>query len=328
LLAAARAEWPGEDASALPRVINALLNLRAALRRFASAEMAHRWLAALTLGERFQAETAAQAEVLSQAEALVSPEMREFVAEVSGGDPAWAGFAAQIIAPVTEVVPAAGDSFLSELAGVFLLGPVFERLDIRSAVAAAARGCQRPARAESLLLFLLAVRCLGRGRAALAIGDPAPRLFAGLDFAPTLSEMAETLAAADSVAAFDMLRENLSEDELLTTDDSGLEYFAIEEIFPALGAMDGIAALHWSRIARAILRQFARQLIGFAQSSPEYIFQNFLAGTGTIHSFAERIEVRLGASPLEVVLRISGAYRNYSPGWHRGVEIWLRAPSD
>jgi hypothetical protein len=87
-------------------------------------------------------------------------------------------------------------------------------------------------------------------------------------------------------------------------------------------------------LARRILRQFARGLMGFHLSSPQYIVHNFLLGSGCIRHGDSSISVELAPPPLAVVLRLAGAYQqSYSPTWlpadqqepaHRGTEICIQ----
>ncbi|MGP8175893.1 MAG: hypothetical protein ACLP7O_15295 [Terracidiphilus sp.] len=325
LLVAAMTEWEREDAIGLEAAIEALIEFRQMAQSFHSPDAIRRWLRAAARGDKASCEAIAMECGVPHRDALV-----EFVAMASGGDSAWAEFVAQTITGHDGAPIHAGESFLTELGGAFLIGLAFERLHVHDAITAAAGSCEEPGRAEPVLRHLLAVRCMGRGRASMSISDPAMRAFANLDFVPSLAEMAVILHAADAGAALRMLQAERPEEESLVPEDLSQEernYLSIGEVFPELAA-DSDADIIWSRIALAIVRQFARQLTGFAQSSPEYIFRNFLAGTSSVRRAADRIEVRLPQSPLEVVLRISGAYRSYTLPWHPGVEIWLRAPSD
>lgn len=325
LLVAAMTEWEREDAVGLETAIDALIEFRQMAQSFHSPDAIRRWLRAAARGDKVSCEAIAMKCSVPHRDALV-----EFVAMASDGDSAWAEFVAQTITGHDGAPIHAGESFLTELGGVFLIGLAFERLHVHDAITVAAGSCEEPGRAEPVLRHLLAVRCIGRGRASMSISDPAMRAFANLDFVPSLAEMAGILHAADAGAALRMLQAERPEDESLVPEDLSQEernYLSIGEVFPELAA-DSDADTIWSRIALAIVRQFARQLTGFAQSSPEYIFRNFLAGTSSVRRAADRIEVRLPQSPLEVVLRISGAYRSYTLPWHPGVEIWLRAPSD
>ena len=87
-------------------------------------------------------------------------------------------------------------------------------------------------------------------------------------------------------------------------------------------------------LARRILRHFARGLMGFHLSSPQYIVHNFLLGSGSIRHCVSSISVELDPPPLAVVLRLAGAHQqSYSPTWlpadpqepaHRGTDICIQ----
>jgi hypothetical protein len=78
--------------------------------------------------------------------------------------------------------------------------------------------------------------------------------------------------------------------------------------------------LSWSeardRLAQRTLRRFAKGLIGFADSSAEYLGENLLSGGGAVRCADDSIEVVLPAVPLQLVLRIAGWHRReYSTPW-------------
>lgn len=59
-------------------------------------------------------------------------------------------------------------------------------------------------------------------------------------------------------------------------------------------------------LARAGLKLFARKLLGFEWSSPEYLYQNFLAGRGFVTRYADHLRVELPPVPLRLVLGMTG----------------------
>jgi hypothetical protein len=80
-------------------------------------------------------------------------------------------------------------------------------------------------------------------------------------------------------------------------------------------------------LARAVLRNLARKLIGFEASSPEYLFRNFLTGPSSVLLSARTIEVHMPESPLQVVLRLSGLYGTpVVIPWLEDRELCLLAP--
>ena len=84
-----------------------------------------------------------------------------------------------------------------------------------------------------------------------------------------------------------------------------------------------------SLFARAAIRHFVGRLIGFESSTPEYLYRNFLSGLSTIRHVEDRLEVRLPASPLSLVLRMAGLQeQKYRPDWLKGREVWLLPPQE
>lgn len=327
LAIAANAEWPSqnaEDSRGLREAVDGLMKLRRALSSAGTFEDVLGALQAMIA----QPHDAAR-NMPGTHSAFIDLSLKEFIMQVSGGNPEWATFAAAVIAPGSAVNRAPEDSFLSELGGVFLLACSFRDLEIDPALRAAAQTSDDPALCAAVLRHLLAVRCLGRSRAALAIHDRAIAEFAGLPSHVSLSEMAEILAAADvnaallivSEAAIDRSAENPEDD----FEDRRGDNFDLGEIFPEL-QLDAGRERSWSHLAWLLLQNFALRLPGFSRSSPEYIFKNFLAGTTQLRVDKNRIEVRLAQSPLSVVLRIAGMYQNLVLPWREGVEICLLAP--
>jgi hypothetical protein len=82
--------------------------------------------------------------------------------------------------------------------------------------------------------------------------------------------------------------------------------------------------LAWSLIARALMRTFARRLMGFDQSSMPYLYQNFLAGTSTVHLQQDLVEVQLPCSPLHTILRMAGVHgQSYTLPWLDYTQVTL-----
>lgn len=328
LLVAAKTEWPGhdDDLSGLRYAIDGLLELRRVLSAFASPELALRFLQA-AVAHKYEA---AQ-QILAACHLVVDDDLLGFVSSASGGDQTWVGLASSVVGPSNSSDASREESFLCELGGIFLLGPAFIDLNVDEALRDAAQSCEEPLRVEQVLRHHLALRCMGWPRASLAISDPAIALFAHAQRNPSLSEMADTLESADVGAALRIVAERMMEHAGEGPEDGSLDehldYFAVGRVFPEL-QLDADRDVAWSRIGAAVLRNFARRLPGFGRSSPEYLFQNFLAGTSSVRVGTSRIEVRLAQSPLVVVLRIAGSYRLLTLPWHEGVEICLLAPAE
>ena len=72
------------------------------------------------------------------------------------------------------------------------------------------------------------------------------------------------------------------------------------------------------------MRAFARRLMGFDQSSLEYLYHNFLAGTSTVHVQQDLVEVQLPCSPLHVIVRMAGVDgQSYALPWLNDMQVTL-----
>ena len=74
----------------------------------------------------------------------------------------------------------------------------------------------------------------------------------------------------------------------------------------APGPDDPDLDLACSLVAAAVLRSFARRLLGFHWSSADYLYRNFMVGAGAVLATGEQLEVRLPRPPLHVVLSMTG----------------------
>jgi hypothetical protein len=80
-------------------------------------------------------------------------------------------------------------------------------------------------------------------------------------------------------------------------------------------------------LSQAVLRQFARQLIGFGWSSPDYLHQNFFAGTGRLTIKPDQIDVLLPQTPLGSVLRMAGLHQaEYRLPWAIELNVRILLP--
>jgi hypothetical protein len=88
-----------------------------------------------------------------------------------------------------------------------------------------------------------------------------------------------------------------------------LAYFSLPDLPPALDATLTV-------LAQGVMRTLARHLLGFAWSSPAYLYDNFLAGDSLIALRGDEIHVQLPASPLHTVLRLTGrSQQRYTLPW-------------
>ncbi len=321
LWAAARNAWEEEPAG-LQYAIDNLLSLRDLLANIGSAEISQKFLLASIEGRRDHALA-----LLAGCNLRADVSTLEFVRVASGGNPEWAGFVADVITP--RIDPDQDESFLSDLGGVFLLAGAFEDLHIHRAIESASGNCNEPERAAAILRFLLAVRCCGVSRAESAIRDRAIAEFAAMPSNVTLQEMAQVLDSADVQSALTVIDAAMKEhygEPLNHVPHQHRDYFAIGKAFKELNLRPNTEDA-WASIAAAVLRNFANRLPGFARSSPDFIFQNFLTGTAQVRVSDQSVTVQMGQCPLTVVLRMAGAYRMLVLPWRKG-EICLLAPPD
>src|SRR5262249_42874803 len=104
-----------------------------------------------------------------------------------------------------------------------------------------------------------------------------------------------------------------------------LAYFSLGACWPAIPfSLDLIGTI----AARAVLRHFARRLIGFNASGPDHLYTNFLAGRTIIEDTVYRLEVEIMPPPLSVVLRMAGIHDEVYPASWIGREVWLRQTSE
>lgn len=83
----------------------------------------------------------------------------------------------------------------------------------------------------------------------------------------------------------------------------------------------------WLPLAQAVLRTFARRLLGFGWSSAEYLSRNFLTGVGQLSLAPNRIEVLLPAVPLGSVLRLAGLHHTeFNLPWADDIVVRLSLP--
>jgi hypothetical protein len=105
-------------------------------------------------------------------------------------------------------------------------------------------------------------------------------------------------------------------------------YFCLSQYWPDF-ELDPALDYTFSLISRAALKHFARKLLGFESSSPDHLHQNFLSGLSEIRSVDARLEVRLPASPLSLILRMTGLQQQkFAPAWLKGSEVWLLPPQE
>lgn len=257
--------------------------------------------------------------------------------DLMDGDLDWAGQAMAVLlneqhqgAVAVSASSASEESFLSHCAGIFLLGPAFVESGLDEIIRASTRAAENSDRAAAALRHFVVLKCLGRFRAVVSRNDAAVRLFSGVrdnDFPDLLLEP----ACVDAECVPALLAGNLASSDLASLSGACQSSPADGDYFSA-GAWADVSIppaidLAASLLARAVLKQFARRLLGFHAASPEHLYQNFLAGTGAIRVKPMRIEIQLPQSPLAIVLQLSGAWnQTYVVPWLREREICLLPP--
>jgi len=105
-------------------------------------------------------------------------------------------------------------------------------------------------------------------------------------------------------------------------------FFSFSQCWPDF-ELDPLLDCTFSLISRAALLHFARKLFGFEASSPDHLQQNFLSGLSEVRRIDQRLEVRLPASPLSLILRMAGLQQQkFAPAWLKGSEVWLLPPQE
>lgn len=229
---------------------------------------------------------------------------------------------AALQAPAAQPAPP-GETAGTLFGGVFLLAPAIERLGLAEWLAGCPYPppCDQPAEKAGLLLFLLGLQALGARWAQQGLHDNGLAWLAGLDRPPAREALqayaeqvppdrhrsfraelsrhlhARGLAARPTPAA---LAHELGAERLraLRLARGPQRILANERLDRALGLATG-----------ALLREFARSLRGFADSSPDYVRRNLLFGPARIERDAQRLHVHLEHCPLAVVLRMAGFER-------------------
>ena len=165
-------------------------------------------------------------------------------------------------------------SAFTPFGGLILLLPHIAALPIDAMFSATDRAYVR---------LLVLARCAGAERAGRAMGDPVLARLCGLSENDTLRrEWIED--HRDRLTTFE---------RVLDPSDADLSWFG-EEL--------ALAAHH-------VMRGFARRLPGFSESSPAFLYENFLAFSATVEQTRAAIVCRMGRPPLAALLGVTGALR-------------------
>ncbi len=160
----------------------------------------------------------------------------------------------------------------------------------------------------NLLLWLIALQCLGKLDSQQAMSDTGLALFAGFAQPPQLeisqnypASLTPEIHAAFTEAFAEYLREILKQPSLF-------RYRHTLASAPVMNSL--ISDLQWDcalgNVSSIILRGFMDKLGAFADSSPEYLRRNFLESQAEIEIACDEIKVSFITCPLQMVLRMAG----------------------
>ena len=268
--------------------------------------------------------------LVHQAGLEILPDALSAFSTAVDGDIHWAEQAVGVLASDDSQGKAAasvGEFFVSSFAGIFLLGPSLLQARLGEIAEALTRDWEKPERSAAWFRQFVLLKCLGRARAADATHDPAIRLLAGVSSASFPVDLPERhLVAGDLVQQILAEAEIPLESAAIAIDEQ--THFALADAWPEArisSELDEAGSL----VARVVLRHFARRLIGFHTAGPEHLYQNFLAGIGSVQISEATLEVRLPRSPLAIVLQLSGVgNQTYALPWLNGKEVCLLLPTE
>ncbi|MEH1867449.1 MAG: hypothetical protein V7K69_20900 [Nostoc sp.] len=170
-----------------------------------------------------------------------------------------------------------------------------------------------------LFLWLIALQCLGGENTQQALKERSLALFAGLASIPEsgwLQAYLANLTAAMHADFTQQFQEHLRavtqgagmfiyQRALTSEQHNPLDWFSLNvETIPILPNPEVNLAL--AAVSSAIVRGFTAKLGAFSNSSPAYIYTNFLASQAEIAVSGSQIQVRFLTCPLQMVLRMAG----------------------
>jgi hypothetical protein len=230
------------------------------------------------------------------------------LAPLAGASADWlAGVVAEtVVGKAAGVSGAAMERRHTRFGGALLLLATLARLDLRPLDALPALGA---ASGRDLVALVVIARALGPGARAV-FDDPVLRDVLGLPPRLAVEECPAWARAAGAGGAC-TLASALGRDTPAGTVKPG-DTVITRPSAPALGRLPlGHRALDRAlgEAARGLLERFSASLPGFAQSSAAHVRANFLDLTAAVEREGERVVVRLGRPPLDLILRLSGLKR-------------------
>lgn len=198
--------------------------------------------------------------------------------------------------------------------GIFMLVPAIVEMEIHNFLHRSPYPEPQGMSKTGLLLFVIALQCLGRKNVGQAQQDKGIALFAGLPSPLTgaqISQYSEALtpkmhkAFTEAFQAHQIKVKNRQGILKPSEQKNNSGWFSLySEDNSFLINMEWDTAL--STVSSAILMWFASKLGAFADSSPEYLCRNFLKCHAEIEVSPDRIAVYFLTCPLQMVLRMAG----------------------
>jgi len=178
-------------------------------------------------------------------------------------------------------------------------------------------------RPETILKWLTVALCAGRDRSLAVFEDQAWRRLLGIAANATFTDVAFWLRDVGAARRGAFVR------QVATV---GAPPLALDErrwfAFPRRAGITMAWAETLAPIAGVVLRRFARRLPGFAHSTPDYLWRNFLAFDAAVEDELERVLVRCGRPPLHLVLTLTGMTRGLVAGCDASGRPILVFPAD
>lgn len=174
--------------------------------------------------------------------------------------------------------------------------------------------------AAKLIRFLILAKTCGRARVNSFCRDPALRDLFSIPPGLVLQEVAEwsrQIAPAEVRHLQQLIDRSHLQDSHDGQRDAGLNRTDLNYLrAPSTFGLSAPFDRALSKVAQTLLRAFARRLVGFSASNPEYLYSNFLDLTARIEEEPHRIVVQLSHAPLHVILNMTGMLRcEYSIEW-------------
>ncbi len=194
------------------------------------------------------------------------------------------------------------EQFVTDFGGIFLLAPAIMELKADDDIS---ENCPYPkpqfGSLRSWLFYLIARQCLGPD--ASPESNRVLTALAGLPRAPTKDSVAEYAATLTAV----MHRQFA---EVIASVAQPLEHAADPWFTLGHESKSNDARSDLDRalapLSCAVLYRFASKLGAFADSSPAYLYLNFLAARARVEITTRRIRVHFLSCPLQMVLRMAG----------------------